>query len=108
MQERKPGCICELIPETGEPVDPNYGECPVHRSDAPDPKKFASDYIKMFEPHQNWDDYDSTGKWINHGKLSALKMVDEIILVLGSFQTNQYGKVLIPFYQKVKEEINAL
>jgi hypothetical protein len=82
--------------------------CPVHKSEAPDPKQFAKDYIKMFEPHQAWDDYDDKGQLINHAKLCALKMVDEILLVLGSFQASAYGKVLIPFYQKIKEEIQNL
>jgi hypothetical protein len=108
MQERKPGCICELNSETGDPEVENYEMCPVHKSDAPNPKQFAEDYIKMFEPNINWEDYDEKGKRIDHAKRCAIKLVDEILNILEPFKRNGYVDAIIVFYRKVKEELNAL
>lgn len=93
MKERQPGCICELHPETGEPLVANYAECPVHRPDAPSPKEEAERIVEQV----------CLGK-----ALIADKVVDEILSVLDTVKHHEYAKVLIPFYQKVKEEINSL
>lgn len=103
--ERKQGCICELD-EKGNPLVANYAECPVHKPDAPDPKKFAQDYIKMFEPNSNWEDFDETGKRIEHEKLCAIKLVDEILLILTSSNMKPFTATWVIFYESVKEEIN--
>lgn len=36
---------------------------------------------------------------------SSFIAVNEILSVLGGFQQHEYAKVLIPFYEKVKNEI---
>lgn len=108
MEQRKPGCICELDPETGEPVVPNYAMCPVHKPEAPRPDKFAKEYIRLFEANINWEDFDEKGARIKHEKLCALKLVDEIILVLENFGNDPYAKGLIAFYDNIKEEMQKL
>jgi hypothetical protein len=98
MQERKVGCICELNSETGEPIVANYAECPVHKPDAITPKDTANDIFM--------DYFDDCTK--EHAKWCAAKCVDHILSVLGTFQTHEYAKVLIPYYTEVKNEINKL
>lgn len=95
MQERKPGCICELDEKTVEPLVADYEECPVHKPDAPDPKKEAERLVNEFSLTVD-------------GSVSrecALIAVDEVLGILDTFQRHEYGKVLIPFYQQVKVEI---
>lgn len=104
MKERQQGCICELHPESGEPLVIDYGECPVHKPEAIDPKTtaktFYDDYKRIL--HIENDMRPSANPF---AKECAVRMVDEILSVLESFNHHEYGKVLIPFYQKVKEEI---
>jgi hypothetical protein len=97
MQERKPGCICELNQETGEPIDPHYAECPVHQEDAFNPKIEAKELIEEFLVDMP----------LAVAKKVALKIVDEILRVTDSLKTNEYCKVLIPYYEDVKREIKA-
>lgn len=99
MQERKPGCICELDPKTGEPIDPHYGECIVHRPDAPDPKTTAKKLIDKMT--------GACCKCSADGVDAAKECVDEILNVLEPFQRHEYAKVLIPFYRQVKKEIET-
>ena len=110
MQERKPGCICQLDEKTGEPVDPNYGECPVHKPDAITPKDTAIELINKYKPLvTQWDCYhDVPAEIMIDSKKCANICVDEILSVLDTFQTHEYAKVLIPHYRQVKEEIKSL
>jgi hypothetical protein len=111
MQERKPGCICELDTESGEPVVDNYAECPVHKPDAITPKDTAQVLFDKFdgiecEPDDHYYDQRATCK--HQAKKSADICVDEILSVLDAFQTHAYAKVLIPYYKEVKQEIQNL
>lgn len=109
MQERKPGCICQLD-TNGEPTLENYAECPVHKPDAPDPKVTAQKLLLEFGK------LDSTIKFSieqlrflkGNTKRCALINVNDILSILDGFQRHEYAKVLIPFYQNVKKEIESL
>lgn len=107
MQERKPGCICELDPKTGEPVDAHYGECIVHRPDAPSPKREAEIFVNKFVGKLSCWNVPGTMS-MNLAKSCAGEMTTEILNVLDSFKNHEYGKVLIPFYQNVQREIELL
>jgi hypothetical protein len=108
MQERQPGCICELS-EQGEPLVANYGECPVHKSDAVTPKKTASDLFEKISFEMIPDGLSvRTPSVINKSKQMCLIVVDEILNVLDTFQRHEYAKVLIPFYTEVKNEISKI
>jgi hypothetical protein len=111
MQERQPGCICELNSETGEPIVSNYAECPVHKPDAITPKDTAKRLVFQYKQYADWNnDYGSAEEKTNteKAKKCAIVCVDEILNVLDTFQTHEYAKVLIPYYNSVKEEINKL
>lgn len=97
MKERQPGCICELD-DYGDPMVVHYPLCPVHKPDANTPKETANELVLKFS-----DDFA-----IDQGRHAALICVDEILDVLDAFQTHEYAKILIPYYQQVKEEINKL
>lgn len=109
MQERKPGCICELDKTTGEPLVASYGECPYHKPDAVTPKDTAEILVDKFmdwaSQGRDGDDY----KWQKGcAKQCALIAADEILGILATFQNHEYAKVLIPYYKEVKEEISKL
>jgi hypothetical protein len=109
MQERKPGCICELDKTTGEPLVANYGECPYHKPDAITPKQTADALIKEFSAINEWvggEGFISAGNKI--GKKSADMCVDKLLGLLDTFQNHEYAKVLIPYYKEVKKEIELL
>jgi hypothetical protein len=110
MQERKPGCICELDTESGEPVVDNYAECPVHKPDAITPKDTAHSIINKFYQLRSYETMSNSVKRVAWGtsKESANIVVDEILSVLDTFQTHAYAKVLIPYYKEVKQEIQNL
>lgn len=106
MQERKPGCICQLD-TNGTPTVENYSECQVHRPDAPTPKDSANRLIKqhyglvayeVMEPEQRKIAYDIA-------KQSASITVSEMLDILEAFKNDSYSNILIDFYQKVKSEI---
>lgn len=98
MQERKPGCICELDTESGEPVVESYEMCPVHKADAPTPKSTANEIFMKY-----WDDCSP-----DHAKWCTAICIDEIIDVLKSFSAHEYAKVLLPHYEQAKLEIPNL
>ncbi len=101
MQERKPGCICELNSETVEPVVANYAECPVHKPDAISPKDTAIRLVDGF--------YNVYGGIQRHqAQECAIMEVNDILSILEPFKGHEYAKVLIPFYQNVKQEIQNL
>ena len=107
MQERKPGCICELDTETGEPLVSKYEMCPVHKSDAPNPNNTAQEIVdKYVNALRRKGAAENT--IINDAVECGLLEVDAIISVLDTFQRHEYAKVLIPFYNQVKEEIEKL
>lgn len=97
MKERQLGCICQLNDE-GYPIVSNYPECPVHKPDAITPKDTAIELM-----HKFWDDRNK-----EDAKILCTICVNEILGILDSFQTHAYAKILIPYYQQVKEEINNL
>lgn len=106
MQERKIGCICELDADSGEPLVANYGECLVHKLDAITPKDTANDiYNRLMQKLKITDLRAGTNPYV---KECAEYCVDEILSVLDTFQTHAYAKVLIPFYNEVKKEIQNL
>jgi hypothetical protein len=105
MQERKPGCICELDTESGEPVVDNYAECPVHKPDAVTPFETATSLVKSFIPYAEVDTVHGSSYY---AKECAKICVGEILSVLDTFQTHAYAKVLIPYYNEVKQEIQNL
>ena len=110
MQERKPGCICELDTESGEPVVDNYAECPVHKPDAITPRETANELIKKFyalEPYEVMEPERRKTAY-NKSKDAATIAVNEILSVLDAFQRNEYGKILIPHYEQAKKEIPTL
>lgn len=110
MQERKPGCICELDPKTGEPVDAHYEECQIHKPDAPDPNKEAERIYNRFMDQYQYPTMSDYGKNLSHGhcKKDAIYVVEEILNVLDTFQRHEYGKILIPFYKEVRDAIEKL
>lgn len=113
MQERKPGCICELDPITGNPTFNNYAECPVHKLDAPDPKLTAKGLIDEFKPLvTTWDCYHDCPRDEGDVTKDAAKcadiVVDKILDVLDTFQRYEYAKILIPFYKEVRDEITKM
>jgi hypothetical protein len=110
MQERKPGCICELDTETGEPLVANYAECPVHKPDAILPKDAAKRLVYKFYSLRPIEIMDDEAKKVAWGvsKLTANICVDELLSVLEPFQRHEYAKVLIPYYNEVKKEIQNL
>ena len=108
MPNRIPGCVCELDPKTSEPVVLGYAMCPIHKPDSPDPKLFAKDYIKMFEPNANWEDWDDKGERIKHENICAIKMVNEILLILTSENMKPFTSAWVSFYESVKKEIEIL
>jgi len=96
MKQRKPGCICELDEKTVEPIVSNYEMCPVHKPDAPDPKKEAARLI---------DEFSLTVDGAV-SKECALIAVGEIMKVLP-----MYTGILNPdwiFWSNVREEIKLL
>ena len=99
MKERKPGCICELNSETGEPEVENYEMCPVHKSDAPTPIITAFEIYQKFAP-------------ISSNKLAAQEgaeiCINEIINVIKTFGGHSYAIVLLPHYEQAKKEIPHL
>ena len=110
MKQRKPGCICELNPETNNPLVDNYAMCPVHKPDAPDPKKVANYLVNRFYSLRAYETMSDSGKRAayNVSKESAVIATEEILSLIGALTLNEYIKELIPFYQRVKEEIQSL
>lgn len=99
MQERKPGCICELNSETGEPEVENYEMCPVHKIDAPTPKGTA---IEIYNKYKDISPNPSAA--YEYTKIC----IDEIIDVIKTFGGHSYAIVLLPHYEQAKKEISAL
>lgn len=99
MQERKQGCICELDGKTGEPVYPDYPECPVHKSDAPTPRNTALEILSKY-------------RGFAPNKLAAYQCaeicIDQIIDVIKTFGGHSYAIVLLPHYEQAKKEIRSL
>lgn len=110
MQERKPGCICELNSETGEPEVENYEMCPVHKKDAPTPKNTANQLVNKLYGLRAWELMGEKERKVAYGiaKESAIINVNDILSILEPFSRYEYAKVLIPHYQAVKEEIQNL
>lgn len=110
MQERKEGCICQLDAETGEPVVENYGECPVHKQSltpADTAKSLVLEMGRTFDKDVQFNEQQR--RWLQgYIKKNAIVCVDQILSVLDTFQTHAYAKVLIPFYNEVKKEIQVL
>lgn len=98
MQERKPGCICELDSESGNPVVEKYEMCPVHKVDAPTPRSTANEIFMKY-----WDDCTA-----EHAKWCAEICIDEIINVIKTFGGHSYAIVLLPHYEQAKKEIPSL
>jgi hypothetical protein len=109
MKERIPGCICELNEQTGEPIVEKYEMCPVHKSEAPNPKNTAEELVEKFYMIVDCDLHAHEGRICSHqAQTCALFHVDEILTMLESFQRHEYVKILIPFYHEVRNEIEAL
>ena len=110
MQERKQGCICELDVKTGEPVYPDYPECPVHKSDGPTPWDTANKLVNKLYGLRAWELMDEKDRKVAYGiaKESAIVNVNDILSILEPFGRHEYAKVLIPHYEAVKEEIQKL
>ena|ERR1700760_1795639 len=100
MSERQFGCICELK-ENGEPVVLGYALCPVHKPDALTPKVVAQGLVEKFYKDKTPDGWADA-------KSSALISVTNILEILEAFTGTPYGKILIPFYEQVKQEIPLL
>jgi hypothetical protein len=100
MKERQPGCICELD-DYGDPLVVHYPLCPVHKPDALTPKDTAKTLLaEVYKTH--------SGLPVEDAKAFCFLIVNEMLDILDAFQTHEYAKVLIPYYNQVKEEINNL
>jgi hypothetical protein len=99
MEQRKPGCICQLDDNTGIPVVEHYEECPVHRSEAPDPKKDAR---RIFDSII----YYTNNKAI--AKTCSIVCVDEVLTILRENENSFYNRALGSFYEQVRVELTNL
>jgi hypothetical protein len=79
----------------------------LHKSDAPDPKIEANRLVNKYVYQSSWIEA-SNGTIVSAACGYALFAVDEILNVLDTFQRHEYAKVLIPFYQDVKKEIELI
>lgn len=99
MQQRKPGCICELDTKTGEPIVENYEMCQVHKIEAPTPRSTAIEILNKYRD-------------IAPNKLAAYAYseicIDQIIDVIKTFGGHSYAIVLLPHYEQAKKEIPLL
>lgn len=110
MQERKPGCICELSTETGEPLVANYAECLVHKSESVDTKQEANSFIYKFyqlRPLELMTDDQRSVAW-GIAKKSAEISMSKMIELLEKYGDRSYTNTIIPYYKNIYSEIQKL